>query len=79
MSGANEQDVVIAFRQAVEQEMRRAQDGNHRPEFFAEGASLEQTVRLLAERHAELEQEVALLRTIILRLLSEPVDDQNQG
>jgi hypothetical protein len=33
---------------------------------------------MLAERHAELEHEVALLRTIILRLISEPVDEPSE-
>ena len=77
MTSANEQDVVIAFRQAVEEEMRRAREnGSTRPDVFASGASTEESLRRLAERHAELEHEVALLRTIILRLISEPVDEQ---
>ncbi len=76
MALANEQDVVIAFRQAVEQEMRRAQsnpDAQH--PLVGPGISLEESVQKLAERHLELEHEVALLRTIILRLISEPVDE----
>jgi hypothetical protein len=77
MTSANEQDVVIAFRQAVEEEMRRAREnGAARPDIFADGASPEESLHRLAERHAALEHEVALLRTIILRLISEPVDEQ---
>ncbi|HEX8834307.1 MAG TPA: hypothetical protein VF719_08900 [Abditibacteriaceae bacterium] len=78
---ANEQDVVIAFRQAVEEEMRRAQeeDAVVRPEVLAPGDSTEDSLRKLAERHEELAHEVALLRTIILRLISEPVDDSSQS
>lgn len=76
MNHANEQDVVIAFRQAVEEEMRRAQkEGDSRPEVFAPGVSTEESLHRLAERQSELEHEVALLRTIILRLISEPVDE----
>ncbi len=79
MTSANEQDVVIAFRQAVEEEMRRAREnGSTRPDIFAGGASTEESLHRLAQRHAELEHEVALLRTIILRLISEPVDEQQR-
>lgn len=77
---ANEQDVVLAFRQAVEEELRRAQDNSvPRDEIFAAGDSLEQSVQKLAARHEELESEVALLRTIILKLISDPVDDENSN
>jgi hypothetical protein len=79
MLSANEQDVVIAFRKAVEEELRRAQeDGQPRAPLVGEGISTEESVRMLAERHAELEHEVALLRTIILRLISEPVDEPSE-
>jgi hypothetical protein len=79
MALANEQDVVIAFRQAVEEEMRRAQS-NPRSQhpLVGAGISLEESVQMLAERHLELEHEVALLRTIILRLISEPVDEPEE-
>ena len=75
---ANEQDVVLAFRQAVEEELRRAQDNTiPRDEIFAAGDSLEASVHKLVARHEELESEVALLRTIILKLISEPLDENN--
>ena len=79
MTSANEEDVVIAFRQAVEEEMRKMQSERYKkPEdIFAEGASLEEAVRRLAAQHNELEREVALLRTILLRLVSEPLDDND--
>ena len=76
MISAHEEDVVIAFRQAVEEEMSKVQSG-YTPaheEIFTEGVSLEEAVHRLAARHAELAHEVALLRTIVLRLVSEPVD-----
>ena len=79
MALANEQDVVIAFRQAVEQEMRRAQSNPAAQHpLVGAGIPLEESVQMLAERHLELEHEVALLRTIILRLISEPVDEQEE-
>ena len=80
MSSANEEDVVIAFRQAVEEELRRAQSeqGWTPQDIFADGASTEEALRRLAVRHADLEHEVALLRTILLRLISEPVDEFDQ-
>jgi phosphotransferase system HPr-like phosphotransfer protein len=77
MASAHEEDVVIAFRQAVEEEMQKAMAGEGpRLDIFAEGASTEEALHRLAARHAELEHEVALLRTILLRLVSEPVDNQ---
>ena len=76
MISAHEEDVVIAFRQAVEEEMRKVQSGQSAADedVFAGSASVEEAVQRLAARHAELEREVALLRTIVLRLVSEPVD-----
>jgi len=80
MASAHEEDVVIAFRQAVEEEMRKMQSGQTRHgDLFEGGASPEEALRRLAARHAELEHEVALLRTIVLRLVSEPVDDSASG
>ncbi len=76
MSSANEQDVVIAFRQAVEEEMRKAQQGARHAGGFDTDRSVEESLRQLRERHLELEREVALLRTIVLRLISDPVDEQ---
>ena len=77
MSSANEQDVVIAFRQAVEEEMRKAQSESRvHDKTFDTDRSVEESLRQLRERHLELEREVALLRTIVLRLISDPVDEQ---
>lgn len=75
MATAHEEDVVIAFRQAVEEEMQRALAGEEpREELMGADISPEETLRRLIGRHEELEREVALLRTILLRLVSEPVD-----
>ena len=76
MASAHEEDVVIAFRQAVEEEMQKAMAGEvPPPDIFDGGATTEEALRRLAARHAELEHEVALLRTILLRLVSEPLDE----
>lgn len=77
MPAAHEEDVVAAFRQAVEEELKKMQSGHIkvRGDIFDGGASAEEALRRLAQRHEELEQEVALLRTILLRLVSEPIDD----
>ncbi len=73
---AHEEDVVIAFRQAVEEELRKAMHGDSpQADIFDGGASTEESLRRLATRHDELQHEVALLRTIVLRLVSEPVDN----
>jgi hypothetical protein len=75
---ANEEDVVIAFRQAVEEELRRAMEGGTPPvDVYSGDVSTEEALRRLAARHNELQHEVALLRTIVLRLVSEPVDNGN--
>lgn len=75
MISANEEDVVIAFRQAVEEEMAKMQQGtSSKGDIFAGGVSTDEALRHLLQRHEELEHEVALLRTIVLRLVSEPVD-----
>lgn len=74
---AHEEDVVMAFRQAVEEELRKAADGTKTYEdIFAGGAGTEEALKRLATRHSDLQREVALLRTIVLRLVSEPVDEQ---
>ena len=72
---AHEDDVVLAFRQAVEEEMRKMQSGQARAPIDFDNATSEQALLELAARHQELEHEVALLRTIVLRLVSEPVDN----
>ena len=72
---ANEQDVVLAFRQELEEQLRRAQESGVSPgASFKAGEPLADSVHKLIEGHEKLEREVALLRTIILKLISEPVD-----
>ena len=80
MASINEEDVVLAFRQAVEEEMHKMQSERYkrREDIFAGGVSLEEALRRLAAEHEELEHEVALLRTIVLRLVSEPLDERNE-
>lgn len=76
MTSAHEEDVVIAFRQAVEEELRKLQSGGATPseDIFAGDVPTEESLRRLARRCDKLEHELALLRTIVLRLMSEPVD-----
>jgi len=80
MATTYEEDVVIAFRQRFEEELRRTQQAGFTPEpVLVEGDTPEDNLRRLAGSHAELQREVALLRTIILRLVSEPVDAGDSG
>lgn len=75
---AHEEDVVAAFRQAVEEELRQAAEGVPvQEELFSGDASTTELLQRLAARQEDLQREVALLRTIILRLVSEPVDADN--
>ena len=77
MASAHEEDVVIAFRQAVEEEMERMQSGagTRGLQVFPPGTAPEAAVLALSARQLELEREVALLRTIVLRLVSDPIDN----
>lgn len=79
MSTAHEEDVVIAFRQALEEELQLVQSGQRHlhEDVFEGGVSTEEAVHRLAERTKHLEREVALLRTIVLRLVSDPVDQND--
>lgn len=79
MAIAHEDDVVIAFRQAVEEELRRVEEGAKAEPVMIEGASPEENLARLAQSHERLQTEVALLRTVILKLVSEPIDTQNRA
>jgi hypothetical protein len=76
MAAAHEEDVVIAFRQAVEEEMAKMQGEGpvYARQVFPDGAPPEEAIKALAARQLDLEREVALLRTIVLRLVSDPID-----
>lgn len=74
MAQINEEDVILAFRQTLEEEIRHAQQGAEHDPVYIEGASTEQNLERLAQAHTRLEAEVALLRTVILKLMSQPVD-----
>lgn len=77
MKSVHEEDVVLAFRQTVEDDLRRMQAGKVpvQEDVFAGDPSTHESLKRLAARHQQLEHEVALLRTIVLRLMSEPLDD----
>ncbi|PQV62526.1 hypothetical protein B1R32_13013 [Abditibacterium utsteinense] len=76
MAHIHENDVVIAFRQAVEEELHHLQDEDAVAEpILISGATADENLARLARSHAHLQSEVALLRTIILKLISEPVDE----
>jgi hypothetical protein len=74
MAQINEDDVVIAFRQTLEEELHRVQRGDEVLPVYHDGASTEENLQRLVKSHLQLQAEVALLRTVILKLLSEPVD-----
>lgn len=75
MTPIHENDVVLAFRQSVEEELHRLQtEGAVAEPILLIGAGAEENLQRLAHSHAQLQSEVALLRTIILKLISEPVD-----
>jgi len=78
MPQIHEQDVVIAFRQTLEEELRRVQRGDEVHAVYHDGASTEENLQRLVKSHLQLQAEVALLRTVILRLLSEPVDTNGE-
>ena len=79
MVTAHEDDVVYAFRQSLEEELRRVQDGEDAEPIFVEGASDQENLRRLVKSHEHLQCEVALLRTVILKLVSQPVDSHSDS
>ncbi len=74
MAQINEEDVILAFRQTLEEELRRVQEGAELEPLYRDGASTEENLERLARAHEQLQTEVALLRTVILKLMSQPVD-----
>jgi hypothetical protein len=77
MAQINEEDVILAFRQTLEEELKRAQEGAEHEPILLDGASTEENLERLAQAHRHLQAEVALLRTVILKLLSQPVDESS--
>ncbi len=75
MTPIHEDDVVLAFRQSVQDELHRLQDEGVTEPILLPNASAEQNLARLAHSHQQLQSEVALLRTIILKLISDPVDE----
>ncbi len=74
MTTGHEDDVLYAFRQAVEEELRRISEGEPDAPLLLEGASLEENLARVVQSHLHLQQEVALLRTVMLKLVSQPID-----
>ena len=80
MTTIHEDDVVFAFRQAVEEELSRLQHENVSAEpVLKPDASAEENLQRLAQSHTKLQAEVALMRTIILKLMSQPVDTSDNA
>lgn len=80
MTPIHEDDVVLAFRQSLEEELNHLQsEGSLAEPVLLDGVSAEENLHRLAQSHTKLQSEVALLRTIILKLISEPVDASSQG
>lgn len=76
MTPIHEDDVVIAFRQSVEEELKRLQaSGGTSEPVIVPGAPDAENLARLAQSHTRLQSEVALLRTIILKLMSQPLDN----
>ena len=75
MPQIHEDDVILAFRQSVEDELKRLQNAETTEPVFVDEDSNTQNLRRLAKSHAQLQSEVALLRTIILKLMSQPLDE----
>lgn len=78
MTPIHENDVVLAFRQSLEEELHHLQGEDAVTEpILRAGASAEENLQRLSQSHTRLQSEVALLRTIILKLISEPVDESH--
>ena len=74
MTTGHEDDVLYAFRQAVEEELRRVSEGENQAPLLLEDASVEENLARVVQSHLLLQQEVALLRTVMLKLVSQPID-----
>ena len=79
MTTGHEDDVLYAFRQAVEEELRRINEGEDQAPLLLPDASVEENLARVVQSHLQLQQEVALLRTVMLKLVSQPVDADSQN
>ena len=74
MTTGHEDDVLAALRQAVEEQIRAANEGENLEPLMIAGASAEENLARVVQSHLHLQQEVALLRTIMLKLVSQPIE-----
>ena len=74
MTTGHEDDVLAALRQAVEEQIRAANEGENHEPLVIENASTEENLARVVQSHLHLQQEVALLRTIMLKLVSQPIE-----
>ena len=74
MTTGHEDDVLAALRQEVEEQIRAANEGQDLEPLIKAGASAEENLARVVQSHLHLQQEVALLRTIMLKLVSQPIE-----
>ena len=74
MTTGHEDDVLAALRQTVEEQIRAANDGENHEPLLIQGASADENLARVVQSHLQLQQEVALLRTVMLKLVSQPIE-----
>ena len=74
MTTGHEDDVLAALRQAVKEQILAANEGENLEPLILEGASAEENLARVVQSHLHLQQEVALLRTVMLKLVSQPIE-----
>ncbi len=74
MTTGHEDDVLFALRQAVEEQILAANEGENLEPLLLEGVSIEENLARVVQSHLHLQQEVALLRTVMLKLVSQPIE-----
>ena len=74
MTTGHEDDVLAALRQTIEEQMRRANQGENDEPLLDPKAAVEANLARVVQSHLHLQQEVALLRTVMLKLISQPID-----
>lgn len=74
MTTGHEDDVLAALRQAIEEQLRRVNEGENEAPLIDPAATTEENLARVVQSHLHLQQEVALLRTVMLKLISQPID-----
>ena len=74
MTTGHEDDVLAALRQAVEEQILAANEGENDEPLIQADSSAEENLARVVQSHLHLQQEVALLRTIMLKLVSQPIE-----